>query len=379
MAINFTDFSKAPLQNSAAASIFENILKGYKMGKEPEKIQQESDSRALANKLKDLEVQHKPKEYALNDAGKSLANALHQKALDTYDERWELDKQVKQANIQKAKSGGIGKPSGDVGNAMIIQQYEDQLGADNPLVKRMKEAYEVNKRAKEVNTKSKEGYANSLAFRSMPVDEKKRAVALTTGMGIDPTIGERLLVEGKSLTDIAKEYGADLNSTVPVYPVGTENIKQTQRRGAFVKELSYLDKEMTGGLAKYQNKFMGYSLKQIANAIKNDDPDEQGRLLASRALAPEIAALRLKIAGGNIGIEAINELKNKSLGDMKILESTVTGEAFTAMQHYMNKWINHANSEFERAINEYGMLKTGSQRSAESESRVFDLSTGEFE
>ena len=33
-----------------------------------------------------------------------------------------------------------------------------------------------------------------------------------------------------------------------------------------------------------------------------------GEVLAARALSPEIAALRLKVAGGNIGIEAINAL-----------------------------------------------------------------------
>lgn len=122
MAINFTDFSRAPLQESAAASIFENILKGYKMGKEPEKMQQESDSRALANKLKDLDVQHKPKEYALDDAGKAFTNALRQKALDTYDERWELDKQVKQANIKKAlekKLAGDAKANGEFANFRV--------------------------------------------------------------------------------------------------------------------------------------------------------------------------------------------------------------------------------------------------------------------
>lgn len=102
MGINFTDFSRAPLLDSPAASLFEDVLKGYKMGQEPAKMAEEQSKRQLANQLSKLELEHKPKQYDLDDRGKSLANAMKAKALATYDERYALDKQLKEANIQKA-------------------------------------------------------------------------------------------------------------------------------------------------------------------------------------------------------------------------------------------------------------------------------------
>lgn len=378
MAIQFTDFSRAPLQESPFKNILEDVLKGYQISKEPAKMAEEQRQRLLANQLKQLEVEHKPKEYALSDQAKNLANSLQSMALKHKPREYELSDALKEAQIEKAKNGGVLKPTGDVANALLINQMESQYGADDPRVIAMKDAYEVNKRAKEVNTRSKQSYADSLAYRSLPTDEKKRAVALTTGMGLDPTEGEQMLAGGKTLKQIAEDKGVKLDSIIPVYPVGAENIKQTQRRGAFVNELAVLDDKVADSMGKYQNKFFGYSLDQIADAIANDDPETQGKVLAARALAPEISALRLKVAGGNIGIEAIRELTSKSLGNIKVLESTVSPEAYMAMQKYMNKWLSEATKEYDNTINDYGRLKM-TQMNNQGSGRVFNLATGEFE
>lgn len=361
MPIPFVDFSKIPTQDSAVGHIFENILKGYAMSKEPQKMQEEQSARELANKLRSMEVEHKPKEYELNDKQKSLANSLQAKALEHYEEKFGLERDLKKAQIQKALNPSSSaqsslKPSGSIANALYIQDLESKFGADDPRVVAAKKAQEIEQHSKEVNTQTKEKYANSLAYRSLPTDEKKRAVALLTGMGIDPTEGEKLLVEGKSLTEIAKEKGVNKDDVIPVYPLGGENIKQTQRRGAFVNELAVLDKHITESLGKYQNKIGGYSLQQMADAVRGEDPDFQGKVLAARALGPELSSLRLKAAGANIGIEAIKELQNKSLGNLKILESTVDTKAYVAMQKYMNQWLYEANKEFERTLSDYGRI-----------------------
>lgn len=102
MAIQFTDFSKAPLLDSAAKNIFEDVLKGYKMSQEPAKMNQEFSARDLANKLKQLDVEHKPKQYELDDQHKSLTNSMLSKANEHYEENYNLDKQLKEANINKA-------------------------------------------------------------------------------------------------------------------------------------------------------------------------------------------------------------------------------------------------------------------------------------
>ena len=101
MAIQFTDFSKAPLLDSAAKNIFEDVLKGYKMSQEPAKMKEEQSARQLANQLKGLEVEHKPTEYELDDKGKMFANALKSKALEHYDEKYGLERDYKQSQINK--------------------------------------------------------------------------------------------------------------------------------------------------------------------------------------------------------------------------------------------------------------------------------------
>ena len=70
MAINFTDFSRAPLntQESPLSTVFEDALKGYKMQQEPAKMGQEKQQRALANSLQKLALEHKPTEYSLADS-----------------------------------------------------------------------------------------------------------------------------------------------------------------------------------------------------------------------------------------------------------------------------------------------------------------------
>lgn len=131
MAINFTDFSSKPLLDSPAASIFENVLKGYKMEQEPGKMKQEASARELANQLKDLEVKHKPKEYALTDQGKSLANAMKSKALEHYEEKFQMGRDLNKARIDKLNNKSptsLVKPNGKVAN---IAWVKDQLKDPN--------------------------------------------------------------------------------------------------------------------------------------------------------------------------------------------------------------------------------------------------------
>ncbi len=119
MAIQFTDFSKAPLLDSPAKNIFENVLKGYQMEREPTKMKEEQSARELANQLRQLELEHKPKEYKLSDEASVLANALNSKAMEHYEEKFKNEQDYKLAQIENLKRGG-GKSglklTGDIAN-----------------------------------------------------------------------------------------------------------------------------------------------------------------------------------------------------------------------------------------------------------------------
>lgn len=382
MAIQFTDFSKAQLLDSPAKTIFEDVLKGYKMGAEPAKMKQEASARELANQLKDLEVKHKPKEYALDDQHKGLANALQSKALEHYEEKFGLERDLKKAQIQKALQknvGGNAKANGELANFIVANpgatQEEIKKAYEEIHGKKMEHEQTIINRSKDV--------VSGNSFDKLPTNDKKQSVALMKGMGVDPVEAVSYLRQaGNSPSTYAKEKGIDVTKVEPDYAAGEQNIKMAQQANAYMDEIDTLDKHINDGLGKYQNKIMGYSLEQIADAAEGSNPDQQARALAARALLPELNSLRLKIAGGNIGIEALRELEHKSLGKLNVLESLVDSETYTKAQQYMTDWIKEAGQVRVKSLVNNSMLKNRLQKSAEAESKkgkVLNLATGKWE
>ena len=375
--INYPDYTKAPLLDTPATDLFENLLKGYKMGREPANMAAAEKKNALANQLSQLEAEHKPKEYALNDEQKRLANSLSSKANAHYEEKYGQEKELRQANIDKAKRpGGSGdtKFNSTVANADKIWRIEHPEGANTPelqadYVKTLKDAFALGQEHTQAVTNRSVDAVSGASYDKLPVNEKKRAIGLTTAMGIDPIEGDKMLRSGKNLKDIAEEKGMKLEDLTPMYPLGEENVKQLQKRAGYVNEIKNLETKLIKPLAKYQNKIAGFSLEQVADALEGKNPDEQGQVLAARALQPELVALRLKVAGGNIGIEAIKELQNKSLGNLRVVEGLVDTKTYTAMQNYMTQWLEEAANEYSRTMEDYGRLQ-----SPKSE-KTYDLAT----
>lgn len=131
MAINFTDFSKAPIQKSIFNSLLEDTFKGYQMGRAPKQMDQEEKAREMKNQLSKLELEHKPKEFELNDKGKSLANAMNSKALEHYDEQYGQESRLREAQINKAN-----RPDALKGNLAQAMQLRNSLDPDSPTYER---------------------------------------------------------------------------------------------------------------------------------------------------------------------------------------------------------------------------------------------------
>lgn len=385
MAINFTDFSRAPLLDSPAASIFEDVLKGYKMSQEPAKMREEQSARVLANKLKDLEVQHKPKQFELDDRGKALANSMKAKALEHFDEKYALDKQYKQAQIASLTKKGLQSGmnlTGAVKNAEAIYQLEHSPDADPEHVKALKDAYNAEQEhVKAVTNRSKDITAGN-QFDKLPVNDKKREIGLMSAMGVDPVKAVSYLRQsGNDATKYAEENGINIADVTPKYALGEQNIKDVQRTSAYFDELGSLEQNISRGMAKYPNRLKGYSLEMIADQLQGDKPEEVGEALAAAALQPELASLRLKVQGGNIGIEAIRELTNKSLGKLNTVEALVDKPTYEAMQNYINKWLKEAGEIRIRTLENYGRLTGALKKGGKSNSdvMVFNPATGRLE
>ena len=373
MAINYPNFLFAPVQKSEFSNLFEDALKGYQMSQAPAKMQQEATARELANKLKGLEVEHKPKEYELNDQGKSLANALHAKALEHYEERFNLERDLKKAQIQKAlqqKVGGSPKANGELANFMVA--HPDASPED---IRKAYEEIHGSKLAHEqAVTKRSEDITAGNVFDKLPTNDKKREVGLMTAMGVDPVAAISMLRKGMTASQYAQDNGIDITNVTPKYALGEQNIKDVQRTSAYFDELGSLEKNISEGMAEYPNRLKGYSLDQIADMLQGNNPEKVGKALASAALQPELAALRLKVQGGNIGIEAIRELTSKSLGDLKTVESLVDRPTYLAMQRYINDWLREAGEIRIRSLENYGKLKGALKKEAPSKSGSFDFS-----
>ena len=212
MAIQFTDFSRAPLLESPFGNMLENVLKGYQISQEPAKMAEQQKQRELANKLKGLELEHKPKEYELNDQGKALANALHSKALEHYEEKFALDRDYKKAQIEKAlraPNGTQAKFNGIVANYVASHpeatQEEIKEFADKALAAQLKHMETTTNRSADITA------GNS--FDKLPINDKKQAIALMKGMGVDPIEAASLLRKGVTPTQFAKENNISNNTT----------------------------------------------------------------------------------------------------------------------------------------------------------------------
>lgn len=143
MAIQFTDFSNKPLLDSPAKTIFEDVLKGYKMSKEPAKMAEEQKKAELSNQMKKLEVDHKPKEYELDDKGKLYANALKAKAMEHYEEKFQMGRDLNKARIDKLNNKAttdVVKPNGKVANIAWVKKQLENPDIDPAYAAQLKQA-----------------------------------------------------------------------------------------------------------------------------------------------------------------------------------------------------------------------------------------------
>lgn len=202
-------------------------------------------------------------------------------------------------------------------------------GVTAPIQEKIAQANFYNQRA--------QGYNFSL----LPPNQQSYVVAQAAGLGYEPLQATALLNSGKTMSDLAQAKGLDPNNLPsPIYPASSQTVNLIQRRNQALNEINTIQPLLNNALSPYSRRFDGYSPTQIAGAISNDDPDAQARFLAAKALQPEMSSLRLKAMGGQVGIEAIREVNNASMGNMKSFQTLVNPKVYSAAQNYVDQWIN---------------------------------------
>ncbi|MHB9161401.1 MAG: hypothetical protein ACYC6W_11050 [Nitrosotalea sp.] len=125
--------------------------------------------------------------------------------------------------------------------------------------------------------------------------------------------GGNTLSDGTKLNDLSPASRSSLDRIVKgttTAPAITKSIQANQADA----ELKVLGDMSKGDFAPYATTYSGYSPQQIIDSFKSDDASQTrlGKFIASQAAQYEMAQIRNRIAGGEPGITATQELMGHS-------------------------------------------------------------------
>lgn len=246
-------------------------------------------------------------------------------------------------NINNGQASQNGQPSnGILGDLNAnVGMGSGQIPNNGNMADLLKANIFADLRGNIARTNLNEKLAQGYSYSKTPIDTKRQMLAQAAGMGVDPNEASEFFTQGGTVAELAQQNGLDpKNLPDAIFPSTNQDISKIKFRQQALQEINTLNPILTEALAPYAQRVNGFSPKQIAGAIKGDDPDAQAKFLAARGLQPEMSALRLKAMGGQVGIEAIKEVQNASLGNIKAFESLVSPEVYQRANQYMDQWIN---------------------------------------
>jgi len=193
-------------------------------------------------------------------------------------------------------------------------------------------------------------------WSSAPANIKEEMIAQARGI-LGPKYDDNFIMNhlygGGTMDDfreIASQEGRDPNTNEKIYSTTAAGRNTLQQQEGSLAELGVLEDEITKGMEKYGgNVFLGYSWPQVVDQIKGESDEEQGKFLAARALQIEAAGARTRIAGGSNAAEALKEMRENSLSEIKIVRPLVSQKAWTIAQQEINRTLKkalHAKSKY---------------------------------
>ncbi len=123
-------------------------------------------------------------------------------------------------------------------------------------------------------------------------------------------------------------------------PLITQSIKANQAHA----ELQTLTEMSNKDFAPYAETYAGYSPQQIVDSFKKDKTSQErlGNFIASQAAQYEAAQIRNRIAGGEPGISATQELMGKSGQIVKTLYPRLSAEARAQATKRLDQYLDKA-------------------------------------
>ncbi len=130
--------------------------------------------------------------------------------------------------------------------------------------------------------------------------------------------------------------------TVPVQPsmTGSNRTDFNNVKGALAEE-NYIHPIITDAMKPYAKKYAGYSPKQFWDTFKGDKDavDKMAKFYAARALQPEIAGIRSRMAGGSNAAQALHDIQVQALNQIDVMDWRVSPEAYAKAQDYISQWM----------------------------------------
>lgn len=304
MALQTTNFLNAPVltPNTAIANLFSNILKTSKERHE--------------NTIKGEEAKYAPE----NERFKNLIKKAESENAPEYFK-------------ERAKMGGLA----NIFQA-LLNSKEQQFGA------REKEA-EIQEKQAHTEYLKKGGGRSGGIWRNLPQDTRAKMIAQGNAWDIDPEVIANHINSGGSFEELreqARANGVDVENAPLIFDPTAATRTSLQSIESAADEVDYLEKKLAPGITMYGPTINGYSPEQIADAISGDNPEEQATFLASRALQPEMAGARARLANSSNAHEALKEIKEAALGEFKIFEAFLTPEVRALTQKKINDWLRGA-------------------------------------
>jgi hypothetical protein len=195
--------------------------------------------------------------------------------------------------------------------------------------------------------------ASGYTYSQMPYDQKNMVTAQTNAFGYDPMEASQKLLAGYTLQDLAeaKGYSREPGSwptgiAAPTGPMRT----QIQKRNSASAELDYLEKQTLSSLAPYAQRFMGYSPKQIMDAMSGENKEQQAEFWSSKMIIPEISSLRGKLMSGELGIDMLKHIEDSAESRWKTFETQMTPDVYELANKKANVKLRNAVTVANNAI-----------------------------
>lgn len=214
------------------------------------------------------------------------------------------------------------------------------------------------------------------AYTSMPTVEKEYAISQARAFGYTGEQASRMFNQGYDLSTMAQQKGynpSDPSSWPAARGAPTTAIQtRIQRANSTLAALDAVEPTISAAYAKYSPRFQNVSPALIKDMLSGENPDAQADALASYALYPEVAALRINAMGGNVGEGAIQHIADAAFARLNTLGISPNSFVYQKVQKKVGDLIRQMNKAENSAI--YGQANRSYEADDQANSRNADLS-----